>query len=145
MGRPPSKFCQNKMNLQQRINETNPSKLFLLDSLGALLSAFLLGIVLVSYEDAFGVPTKTLHILAIIALIFAFNSIYCYFRVNENWRIYMRIVSIANLLYCCLTLLLIFWLSPAITLLGISYFVLEIIVVVSLALIELQRANSSIV
>lgn len=42
----------------------NPKKLFQIDGLGAILSAILLGIILVRFERFFGIPVSTLYFLA---------------------------------------------------------------------------------
>jgi hypothetical protein len=63
------------MSLQQITNKISPKNLFLLDSLGALLSAILLGVILVSFENAFGMPQKTLYTLSYTAIIFSIYSL----------------------------------------------------------------------
>lgn len=55
----------------------------------------------------------------------------------------MRIIAIANLLYCALTFIWVLVLHDGLTALGITYFVLEIIIVVTLAIIELRVAAQS--
>jgi hypothetical protein len=131
------------MSLQSVIFKINPKYLFLVDSLGALLSAFLLGIVLVEFEPVFGLPARVLHILALIACCFAVYSFFCFVRLKEKWRPFMRIIAIANLLYCALTFIWVLVLHDGLTALGITYFVLEIIIVVTLAIIELRVAAQS--
>lgn len=129
------------MSFQQLLNTIHPKKLFLIDSLGALLSALLLGVVLASLESTFGMPPKVLYVLASIAGIFCIHSFLCYSGQTENWRSRMRIIAIANLLYCGLTAGLIIALYPRLTGLGLLYFVLEIMVVAGLAVIELKAAS----
>jgi hypothetical protein len=51
-------------------SNTNPKKLFLIDGLGALLSAILLGVVLVQLEYLFGIPKSTLYFLASLPCLF---------------------------------------------------------------------------
>ena len=119
----------------------NPKKLFLLDGLGACLTAFLLGIVLTAFNEYFGMPQKTLNILALIALAFAAYSISCYFFIGSNWRLFLKIIAAANLLYCCLTTALVIYFYPQLTILGVSYFLLEIVVVCGLVFVELRWAN----
>jgi hypothetical protein len=65
---------------------SNPKLLFLIDGVGALLSAFLLGVVLASAETTFGMPSKTLYFLATLACLFALYSFWNHVRFNENWR-----------------------------------------------------------
>lgn len=134
---------QLRMPFQQFLNKINPRKLFLIDSLGALLSAFLLGYVLVKFESTFGMPPKVLYILASIAGAFAVYSFVCFLGNLSNWRRFMRIIAIVNLLYCCLTLGLVIYLYQELSVLGVIYFVLEIIIIVLLAMVELKTASNS--
>ena len=59
----------------------------------------------------------------------------------ENWKPYMKIIAVANLMYVCLTAGLIVYLYQKLTILGLTYFVLEIIVVIILAILELKTAS----
>ena len=118
-------------------------KLLLIDGLGALLSAFLLGIVLVQLESYFGIPKSTLYVLAIIPCVFAIYDFYCYFWIRDKHWMCLRIIAIANILYACLSLVLAFTHFEVITMYGWVYIIVEIIIVVSLALYELKVANKS--
>jgi hypothetical protein len=119
----------------------NPKKLFLLDGLGACLTAFLLGIVLTAFNEYFGMPQKTLNVLALIALGFAFYSFFCFFFIGSTWRFFLKIIAAANLLYCCLTTVLVIYFYPQLTVFGVIYFLLEIVVVCGLVFVELRWAN----
>ncbi len=122
----------------------NVKNLFLLDSLGALLSAIMLRSVLTRYETFFGMPADVLYILAVIPCVFAFYSFLCFLIKTKKERLFLTIIAIANLLYCCLTTFYIIQLYQKLTLWGLFYFIAEIIVVVVLALYELKIAKSSI-
>ena len=120
-------------------------KLLFIDGLGALLSAFLLGVVLVGLESYFGIPKSTLYVLAVIPCVFAIYDFYCYFRIRDKHWMYLRVIAIANILYACLSLVLAFSHFEVITVYGWVYIIVEIIIVVSLALYELWVVNKSIV
>lgn len=115
---------------------SNPKNIFLLDSIGAFLTTFLLGFVLIQFQDAFGMPQKTLYLLSAIALLFATYSLCCYLFVSTKWRYYLNIIIIANALYCCLTTGLIIYYFHKLTALGLIYFKLEIVVIVFLVYLE---------
>lgn len=131
------------MIVQKIINQLHldPKKLFLLDSLGALLTAFLLGVVLVQFEPIFGMPAKTLYVLSFIACLFAIYSFFCYWRIPANWRPYLRAIAIANLIYCCITFTLIFYCYQELTTLGVLYFLGEIIIIIALSSFEWWTAK----
>lgn len=125
------------------INKIQPKQLFLIDSLGALISATMLGIVLVMFESHFGMPSNTLYWLAGLAAVFAVYSFVNYIRFGKNWRIFLSIIAIVNLLYCALTAGVVIRHFQELTTLGIAYFIGEMIIVVALALIELRKAKVS--
>jgi hypothetical protein len=126
---------------KQLLSNINPYKLFLADSIGALLSALLLGIVLVNLEHTFGMPKNTLYILSLCAIAFCIYSFLCFFFKVKNWPPFMKAIAITNLGYCCLTLGLVIYFHQQITALGYIYFILEIIIIIMLAIIELKRAT----
>lgn len=115
-----------------------PKQLFLIDSLGALLTAFLVGLILPEFESFFGAPRLTCHILALIALGFAAYSMICYFFMHAYWRVFMRVIAFANLTYCLITLLLLIYGYQLLTIWGVLYFGGELCIVVGLAYLELR-------
>jgi hypothetical protein len=126
--------------IKQMIDRINPYKLFLVDGLGAMNSAVMLGLVLARFEKIFGMPTARLYPLAFLALLFSFYSFGCFVIKPQNWKPYLKAIAIVNLLYCTLTLFLISYLHQKLTPLGLIYFILEIMVVTLLAGIELKTA-----
>jgi hypothetical protein len=124
--------------------ERNPQRLFLIDSIGAMLSAALLGGLLANFETYFGMPRPQLYILALIAVVFAMYSLTCFFAVKANWRPYLTAIAIANLAYCGLTIALMAYFSLSLTSLGIAYFVGEMVVVGCLVSLELRTVFSSL-
>lgn len=119
-----------------------PKRLFLMDGLGGMLSAFLLGVVLPRFETAFGMPRKVLYSLSGLACVYAVCSLLSCWRIKDNWRPYMRGIVIANLLYCCLTIGLVIYHRQEITKLGLLYFLLEIAVILGLAIMELKTVST---
>jgi hypothetical protein len=117
-------------------------KLFLADSLGALLSAILLVLVLAKFESIFGMPHTALYVLSVIPCIFSIYSFLCFCINTKNWKPFMKIIAIANLLYCCLTVGLMMYYYQQLSIVGLIYFVLEIIIVTTLSFIELKTASN---
>ena len=124
------------LNLILKVVYANPKKIFLLDGLGALLTAYLLAGILTRFESIFGMPTNVLLFLASIACLYMFYSMSCYLFLKSNYQAYLRIIIIANLFYCCLTFGLVIYFYEQITALGLTYFLLEIGVVVGLVIVE---------
>lgn len=120
---------------------SKPKQLFLLDGVGACLTAFLLVVVVARFDDFFGMPRGVVFCLSGVASVFAVCSLGSYFFVNDAWRLFLKRIAIANLLYCCLTLGLTVAYWQRLTGWGISYFLLEIVVVSSLAAVELKAVE----
>lgn len=133
-----------KKSLQQLIEKArlNPKNLFLFDGLGALLSAFLLGIILVQFNDYFGMPKQALYFLAFLPCLFAIYDFVYYFRINNNWRFFLKGIAIINFLYCCISIIMLFFHFPELTILGLTYFIIELIIVIVLAVFEWWVAKS---
>jgi hypothetical protein len=121
----------------QQLNAT-PKKLFLTDSLGALITASLLTGLLANFNLYFGMPQNVLYVLASVACGFAVYSALCYFFVTTNWKPYLRFIGISNLLYCCATIALVVYFYQDLTALGVIYFAGEVGIVVTLSIIELM-------
>jgi hypothetical protein len=115
---------------------SNSKRIFLIDGLGALLSAFFLGIILVKFEVSFGMSRAILYALSSVACLFAIYSLCCYFFNFNNWQTYLKVIIIANTLYCSLTIGLVFFFYKSLTILGLIYFILELMVLIVLIFIE---------
>jgi hypothetical protein len=115
---------------------SNSKRIFLIDGLGAMLSAFFLGVILVKFEDSFGMPRAILYALSSVACLFAIYSFCCYFFNFSHWQTYLKAIIVANTVYCCLTIGFVFFFYKSLTILGLIYFVLELIVMVVLIYIE---------
>lgn len=120
---------------------TDPKQLFLFDGAGALLSAFLLGVVLVQLESFFGIPKNTLYFLALLPCFFALYDFYCFAKVKNNLGFFLKGIAYINLTYCIISMGLAFYHHQQITHLGWFYIIIEIIIVVIIAIIELQVAK----
>jgi len=114
---------------------------FLIDCLGAITSTFLLGFVLVQFESFFGMPADTLYVLAGIAACFAVYSGLGYLVTGMQRPVFLRLIAIVNLLYCLLTLSLVYVHREVITTWGVAYFVGEVAIVVFLAMREWKGAS----
>lgn len=131
------------MVFQQAINKaiSNPKSLILFDGFGALLSAFLLGVILIKFEHLFGMPPKALYVLAILPCFFAVYDFACYFLAKKNWSLFIKIIAALNLLYCCISIGYVFYHFQKLTILGHLYFVGELIIVLVLVFIEFKTAS----
>ena len=116
-----------------------PGKLFLVDSLGALLTAFLLFVVLRNLQSYFGMPEHILNSLSAVAAGFCVYSAACFF-LEARRAIFMRAIAVVNLFYCMLMLVLMGVYYSLLTSFGILYFLLEIALIGGLVYLELRVA-----
>ena len=118
--------------------------LFLLDAVGAIVSAFFLGVVLVYFQPYIGKPTKILYLLAAIPCVFLIYDLLCYFYVKHEWPHYLKGIAFANLAYCLLSIGSIVYYYKDLTTLGLSYFILEILVIFVVVYLELKAASKTV-
>lgn len=115
-----------------------PKNLFLLDGLGALLTALLLSFILRTFNGFFGLTKNTFGYLSLIALVFSFYSVTCYFLVNKKWKSYLKIICIANILYCILTFGVLIYNYQKISAFGAIYFLGEITIILGIVYLEIK-------
>ncbi|MDR7212453.1 hypothetical protein J2W48_004414 [Flavobacterium piscis] len=125
-----------RQNIQQFI--TKPKNVFLIDAFGALLTAFLLFVVLRNFSTFFGLSKTTLEYLSLLALVFSIYSFSCFFLITNNWKSYLKIICIANILYCVLTFGILLYYCQSISALGIAYFLGEILVICVIVFLEIR-------
>lgn len=124
------------MKLVQTLT-SQPRYVFLLDGLGALFSALLLVILIAPLENIFGMPPSIAYNLSYPAFGFMVYSLGCFFLNPKSWKPFMRLIALANLLYCCLTFTLVVIDFSLLTKLGVAYFLGEIGIVFAVIGIEL--------
>ncbi len=115
-----------------------PKILFLIDGAGALLSAFMLGVVLVRLEAWFGIPLNTLYLLAVLPVGFALFDGYSYWWAGRHTALHLRVIAGLNLGYCCLSLALGVVHIASLTWLAWAYIIGEVVIVAGLAVVELR-------
>ena len=119
-----------------------PKTLFLVDGLGAALTTFNLYFVLRHLYEYFGMPTYILTYLSLIGLVFCVFSMTCFFLLKGNWTPFLKLISIGNLIYCVLTMVLVYIYFNDLTKLGLIYFLIEITIIVVIVYIELWVATA---
>lgn len=112
-----------------------------MDAVGAFLSASFL-MAMVRFNAYVGMPPKALAVLSAIAVSFCIYSTLCFFLVKTRPKPFLRIIITANALYGCLTTGLLFVHYAQLTALGLTYFVLEIIVISIIVFIEIKATQT---
>jgi len=125
------------------MNFISQKKLFLIDAIGALISIFFLGFVLVYLEEKIGMPKNVLYLLASLPVFFAIYSFSCYFFLKNNWSRFLKGIALMNLLYCFLTIGILFYYDHNLTVLGWTYFIVELIILLVLIAIEFKTSRKN--
>lgn len=108
---------------------------FLIDGIGAAMSALLLLLVIVPFQTFFGFPSDAALKLSVLPLIFSIYSLTCYFT-KPSSPVFLKIIAVANILYCLLSLGLVIFYFAQLTVFGLLYFLIEKLIVVPLAVWE---------
>ena len=117
-------------------------KLFLIDAVGALVSATFLGLVLPQLQGYIGIPNNILFFFASLACLFSVFSFWHYFNFLPKFQTRLKFIALANFLYCILTIFLLIPLKGTISTLGTIYFVVEVLIILVLAALEFKKSYS---
>lgn len=115
--------------------------IFLIDGVGALLSAFMLGVVLRRFESFFGIPASALLVLALIPCFFVVYDLFCHRYGTAHRSRLLWIIALLNVVYCLLSLGFAYFHRSSLTIYGWVYILVEIVVVIWVAWYEIQLAN----
>ena len=123
---------------------SNPKKLLLIDFCGAILSIFLLGVVLVRFEKYIGIPPETLYLLAVFPTMFAIYDLFSYLQLPYKQPLLLKGIAFFNLIYCCLSIGVAFYHYETLTTLGWIYIFIETLIIMILATWELYVARHNL-
>lgn len=138
----PYLICKIRFTQMIKLNLI-PKTIFLIDGLGATLSAFLMIAVLKPFNEFVGMPRELLTLLSIGALILATYSFSCFVFLRNKVQKLLKPLITANLSYCIVTLALVIYFYDNLTILGLIYFLAEISLVFGLVYIELGTLKAS--
>lgn len=119
----------------------SPKSLFLIDSLGAL-SSIISGLILAQFESFLGVSADIFYTLAAIAVFFCIFSSCCFLQMVKNQQLGLKIIATANFSYCGLSAIAGVYSHQNISIWGIFYFIIEILIIASLATVEWKKAQT---
>ena len=127
----------------EKVKDLKPKQLFLIDAIGAAVSALFLGVILIQLQEYIGLSKEVLYILSIPACFFAIFSFSCYFFLKSNWSKFFKIIASFNSLYALVTLIMMFIHYQEMKILGFVYFIAELIVLLILIKIEFNVSSQS--
>ena len=120
----------------------SPSKVFLVDGFGALLTAVFIHLLATFFIDWVGLPVKVLRILTLVALMMAVFSFCCHLFGKGNNSKWLRVIMVANLVYIMSTAIILVIYRDQLKWPGLIYFLSEFVVVFILVRWEARIAIS---
>ena len=111
--------------------------IFLIDGIGAMISALFLGFMAFIYNIS-KMPEQHLFLLVGIAGLLAIYSMTTYYLAPFNWKKYLSIIAIANSFYGGLTIFLLNKNMDSLSLIGKVYFIGELIIIAFLVAYEFK-------
>ncbi|CAM1372924.1 hypothetical protein [Tenacibaculum xiamenense] len=130
-----------ELKLLNKKTKISPKNLFLIDGIGALCSAFFLGIIFTQFNKLVGIPISSLYVLASIPCFFALLDAYFYFNSKRKSHINLRVIALFNFLYCIISLILVAIHRDKLTYLAWAYILLELSIICVLIFCELKVAK----
>jgi hypothetical protein len=121
-----------------------PRTLFLVDGIGAALTAILLLFVVRTFNDYFGIPKMVLSFLSFAAIILCIYSFVCFLFLKNKWSTFLKIIGYANLVYSIITVVMLCIHFSSLTLVGLTYFLVESTLIIALVYIELRVAAANL-
>jgi hypothetical protein len=118
-----------------------PKLVFLIDGVGAGISAAVLLAVIQPFPVFWGIPSHVVTALVLPAILLALFSGGCYLFLKNNFGPLIRFVAVANLAYCLLVLVLALQYASVLTIMGKAYTVIELFIIGTLVYLELKVAN----
>lgn len=111
------------------LDRISSAYVFLIDGLGALLTAVSIHLLATFFLDWVGLPAEVLRILTLVVLMMAVYSFFCHLIVKGNKRKWLLVIIVANLLYVLATAVLLIIYHDRLKLPGLIYFLSEFVVV----------------
>lgn len=118
-----------------------PKLLFLFDCGGAFVTAFFLAVIMRTFNQYFRMPVSILIFLSVIAFCFSVYSFVCFRLIKKGWTNSLRIIAVANLSYCLLTIVFTIKYFSVLSRAGVGYFLIELLIIAGLSYVELRVAN----
>ncbi|MBX3039958.1 MAG: hypothetical protein KF789_04530 [Bdellovibrionaceae bacterium] len=120
----------------------NEKTIFLLDGIGAALSATANGLILPLFSERIGFSATNLRLLGLIGFLFAAYSLTCFLVVRRPKSHMLLAIILGNSLYCLL-LLAIASLSSELSVWGRAYFIGEVAIIAGIVFLEAKVYRSS--
>lgn len=119
-----------------------PRLIFLIDTVGASLSMIYSFLIACFFQDYFGLSASWWFLLSGLAMVILVYSAFCFFRAPKNKITGLSIIITNNILYELLSIGLLIFNHNSLTLLGICYLMIELLILSLIILLELKVLNA---
>lgn len=119
----------------------HPQKLFIVDGIGAAVSAILHIFLLAPFESFFGVPAETVYLLALFPIVFVLYDIFAYYQYNGLAQLYLKGIAVMNMMFVALSISMGIYHRDSISVWGWLYLIGECLIVAGLVRLEWRCAN----
>lgn len=119
-------------------------KIIFIDGLGGLFASLMFGLVLPIFKNDFPLPDKILYTLSFTAFFYFVYSMTCYFFLNKNLVLWLKILIAINSLFCFLTIFLLINFYFQLSVIGIIYFIFDTLIILTLVFFELKLLNREV-
>lgn len=116
----------------------SPKQMFLIDGIGAVLTALCLGVVLPLFHEHIGLPKEVLIAMGGAGVFYGIYSFSCFFFIRSRYVASLKLLILANLLYCVASAAVVTFYVEQMTLLGLGYFALEVLVILGVVFLEMN-------
>lgn len=116
--------------------------IFLVDALGASLSSIFLMLIL-PHIALFKMPDSILYYLGSIACFFFCFSVISHAYIYKRKKQFLGVLIVMNVLYCCLTAIILWFQKDQISVIDWAYFVGEILLILLVVRFEIGVYRSS--
>ena len=126
-----------------RLQSLSVKEIFIVDAIGAAVSASFLGLLLPYFDTYFTMPYSTLLGLSAAACIFCFYSALCAILPIANRKPLLRIIAYVNFCYALVTSGLCIYYYEILSIYDFLYFFGEILILIALVKIEINKSSSA--
>ncbi len=119
-----------------------PRLIFLIDTIGAALSMLYSFLIACFFQNYFGLSVSWWLLLSGFAMGILVYSAFCFFTVPKNKITRLSIIITNNILYELLSIGLLIFKYNSLTLLGLCYLMIELLILSLIILLELKVLNA---
>jgi hypothetical protein len=121
----------------------NPNRLFLLDGIGGLLTGITIGYILPLLPQHFDLPVNVFKMLSTFGFLYGLYSLTCALTLKSHFSKWLRVIILANLIYCLISIFIMVYYFDRLSPLGLIYFTTEKFIILFLVHLEYKALKQT--